>query len=84
MSREPPPTQPPASPPQTLAHILSRASSPIILDGALATALESLHGLDISTRLWSAAALTDHPDAIADVHYAYFRDARADIGITAS
>ncbi|KAK3079886.1 hypothetical protein LTS18_003681 [Coniosporium uncinatum] len=64
--------------------MLSRASSPIILDGALATALESLHGLDISTRLWSAAALTDHPDAIADVHYAYFRDARADIGTTAS
>lgn len=54
----------------------------LILDGALATELET-RGLDLSSALWSAKALEETPEAIYGVHLDYFR-AGADIAITAS
>ncbi len=53
-----------------------------ILDGALGTELARA-GHDISGALWSARLLVDQPQAITDVHRAYF-DAGADVVTTAS
>jgi homocysteine S-methyltransferase len=53
-----------------------------VLDGGLATELEA-RGHDLSDRLWSARLLLDEPDAIEEVHLAYFR-AGARVAITAS
>jgi len=54
----------------------------VILDGGLATELEA-RGHDLSDRLWSARLLLTDPDAIEDVHLAYFR-AGAQVATTAS
>jgi homocysteine S-methyltransferase len=54
----------------------------VILDGGLATELES-RGHDLSDRLWSARLLLTDPDAIEAVHLAYFR-AGARVATTAS
>lgn len=53
-----------------------------IIDGGLATELEA-RGHDLSDRLWSARVLLTEPDAIEDVHLAYFR-AGARVATTAS
>jgi homocysteine S-methyltransferase len=60
----------------------TNATAPTILDGGLATELGA-RGHDLSDRLWSARLLLDDPDAIADVHLAYFR-AGAQVATTAS
>lgn len=57
-------------------------NSPIVLDGGLATELES-QGFDIGTKLWSAGLLQSNPQAIIDAHLA-FLEAGADIIISAS
>ncbi len=54
----------------------------VILDGGLATELEA-RGHDLKDRLWSARLLLTEPDAIEDVHLAYFR-AGAQVATTAS
>ena len=54
----------------------------MILDGALATELES-HGCDLDDPLWSARVLLENPEVIYQVHSDYFR-AGADCAITAS
>jgi homocysteine S-methyltransferase len=54
----------------------------VILDGGLATELET-RGHDLSDRLWSARLLLTDPDAIEDVHRAYFA-AGAQVATTAS
>ena len=54
----------------------------IVLDGGLATELES-QGHDIGTDLWSAGMLQSNPSAIVDAHFA-FLEAGADIIISAS
>ncbi|KAI4955564.1 hypothetical protein J4E91_001425 [Alternaria rosae] len=69
----------PASNPLS-AHIAK--GSPIILDGALATYLETL-GADISGALWSASILLDQPALIKQTHLDYYR-AGANVAITAS
>ncbi len=56
--------------------------APVILDGALATYLESL-GADISGSLWSAEILLQQPLLIKQTHLDYFR-AGAQVAITAS
>ena len=61
---------------------LLQTCSPIILDGGLATELES-RGTRIDTELWSAAVLKSDPQAILDVHRAYL-DAGAQCIISAS
>ncbi|KAG9960886.1 homocysteine S-methyltransferase, partial [Aureobasidium melanogenum] len=61
---------------------LLRDAPALILDGALATELET-RGLDLSSKLWSAKALEEKPEAIYGVHLDYFK-AGADIAITAS
>ena len=53
-----------------------------VLDGGLATELEA-RGHDLSDRLWSARVLLTEPDAIEDVHLAYYR-AGATVATTAS
>jgi homocysteine S-methyltransferase len=53
-----------------------------VLDGGLATELEA-RGHDLSDRLWSARVLLTEPDAIEEVHLAYFR-AGARVATTAS
>ena len=57
-------------------------NEPIILDGGLATELES-QGHDLSSMLWSAELLMNNPQAIVDAHRAYF-DAGANCTISAS
>ncbi len=54
----------------------------IIVDGGLATQLESM-GFDIDGELWSAKLLDSNPRAIIDAHRAYL-DAGADCIISAS
>lgn len=63
-------------------HLSSSPSSTLILDGALATYLETL-GADISGSLWSASILLSQPSLIKTTHLDYFR-AGANIAITAS
>lgn len=54
----------------------------VILDGALATALEQ-RGADLADALWSARILLEAPQMIRQLHYDYFA-AGADVAITAS
>ena len=53
-----------------------------MLDGGFATELEA-RGHDLRDPLWSARLLCDDPQAIEDVHAAYF-EAGADVAITSS
>jgi homocysteine S-methyltransferase len=69
-------------PPNKISTHLSSSTSPLILDGALATYLETL-GADISGALWSASILLEQPSLIRQTHLDYFR-AGANIAITAS
>jgi homocysteine S-methyltransferase len=55
---------------------------PVVLDGGLATELES-QGHDLDSTLWSARLLHDDPDAIVRAHLAYFA-AGAQVATTAS
>ena len=55
---------------------------PVILDGGLATQLES-QGHNLDSALWSARLLHDEPDAIVQAHLAYFA-AGAQVATTAS
>lgn len=65
------------------SHKLSaHLDSPVILDGALATYLETL-GADISGALWSADILLQNPSLIKQTHLDYYR-AGAQVAITAS
>lgn len=61
---------------------LLEREGPVILDGGLATQLESMN-LDIGNDLWSAALLSSAPRAIIDAHRAYL-DAGAECIISAS
>ncbi|MBN8235197.1 homocysteine S-methyltransferase [Halobacillus kuroshimensis] len=61
---------------------LLEKQSVVLLDGALATELES-YGCDLDDPLWSAKVLLEKPEAIKAVHASYYR-AGADISITAS
>lgn len=61
---------------------LLEKQSMVLLDGALATELES-YGCELDDPLWSAKVLLEKPEAIKDVHASYYR-AGADISITAS
>ncbi|KAF2033279.1 Homocysteine S-methyltransferase [Setomelanomma holmii] len=63
-------------------HLTNHPHTPIILDGALATYLESL-GADISSSLWSASILLTQPSLIKRTHLHYYR-AGANVAITAS
>jgi homocysteine S-methyltransferase len=58
------------------------AAGPAAIDGGLASELEA-RGHDLSGILWSARLLRDDPDAIRDVHRAYY-EAGATVGISAS
>jgi homocysteine S-methyltransferase len=64
-----------------LASLLASGTS-LIIDGALATELET-RGHDLSHALWSGKTLIEDPDCIRQVHLDYFL-AGADIAITAS
>ncbi|PVI07735.1 Homocysteine S-methyltransferase [Periconia macrospinosa] len=75
----------PSNPSKTknkLSTILAENEKPIVLDGALATYLETL-GADISSALWSAHLLTTSPSLIKRTHLDYFH-AGATIAITSS
>ena len=58
------------------------AERPVVLDGGLATQLES-QGHDLSSALWSARLLAEHPQAVIDAHREFFA-AGAEVAITAS
>ena len=49
-----------------------RIPNPLILDGGLATELESM-GHDLRHRLWSARLLLENPEAIRQAHLTYLR-----------
>ena len=55
---------------------------PVVLDGGLATELES-QGFNLNSKLWSAQLLLSHPEAITCAHLAYL-EAGANIITTAS
>jgi homocysteine S-methyltransferase len=55
---------------------------PVVLDGGLATQLES-QGHNLDSALWSAQLLKDDPEAIVQAHLAYFA-AGAQVATTAS
>jgi homocysteine S-methyltransferase len=57
-------------------------AGPAVLDGGLATQLES-QGHNLDSALWSAQLLHDDPDAIVQAHLAYFA-AGAQVATTAS
>jgi homocysteine S-methyltransferase len=65
----------------TFASLLKR-NAPLIIDGGLATQLES-QGCNINNPLWSASVIEGNPQAIVDAHRAYL-EAGAEIIITAS
>jgi homocysteine S-methyltransferase len=56
--------------------------SSLVLDGGLATHLETL-GCDLSDDLWSARLLVENPDVIRQAHLDFF-EAGADVATTAS
>lgn len=58
------------------------AAGPVVLDGGLATQLESA-GADVSGALWSARLVHDDPDAVVAAHAAFFA-AGARVATTAS
>ena len=62
--------------------MIDLTTRPLVLDGGLGTLLES-RGNDVSSSLWSARVLRDHPDAVRAAH-AEFAAAGADVLITAS
>lgn len=64
-----------------LETLLERQGT-VILDGALATELET-RGHDLSDSLWSARLLLDDPDALRQLHLDYL-DAGADVIVSAS
>jgi len=64
-----------------IADFLSH-SALLVLDGALATELET-RGADLRDPLWSARALIERPELIKDVHRDYF-EAGADVATTAT
>jgi homocysteine S-methyltransferase len=51
--------------------VFSPQSGVVVLDGGLASELER-RGHDLASHLWSAQLLADDPDAIREVHRAYF------------
>lgn len=57
--------------------------SPLILDGAIATALECELHLELHEKLWSAMILKTHPDSVQKLHRMYL-DAGVDIITTCS
>jgi homocysteine S-methyltransferase len=67
--------------PDPIADLLARRGT-VVLDGGLATELER-RGKDLHDPLWSARVLVEDPDAIREVHAAYFA-AGADVAISAS
>jgi homocysteine S-methyltransferase len=64
----------------TLAEAL--AHRPVVLDGGLATQLET-RGHDLSSRLWSAQLLLEQPDEVSAAHQDFFA-AGAEVAITSS
>jgi homocysteine S-methyltransferase len=67
--------------PDPIAPLLPHRGA-VVLDGGLATELER-RGQDLHDPLWSARVLVEDPDAIREVHAAYF-EAGAQIAISAS
>lgn len=61
---------------------IAMAEGPVLLDGGLATQLES-RGHDLSTSLWSARLLAEDPDEIASAHGDFFA-VGAEVATTAS
>ncbi|MFD8723777.1 homocysteine S-methyltransferase [Streptomyces sp. NPDC059629] len=57
------------------------AAGPLVLDGGMSNELEA-QGHDLSGALWSARLLRDAPEAITEVHRAYYA-AGAQVAITA-
>lgn len=68
-----------------LSALLARVGRPLVLDGGLATALETLERANLDDPLWSATCLLNSESSkqIRRVHEAFFR-AGADIAITSS
>lgn len=70
---------PDASPTSLVAAL---AEGVVVLDGGMSNQLEAA-GHDLSDALWSARLLADAPEAVREVHRAYFA-AGAQVAITAS
>lgn len=70
-----------------LAHHITNTTTPLLLDGGLATHLETLGASFTDTpaakRLWSASLLSTNPALIRQAHLDYYL-AGADVAITAS
>jgi len=70
-----------------ITHHITKTTTPLLLDGGLATHLETLGacftGTPAARRLWSASLLSTNPALIRQAHLDYFL-AGADVAITAS
>eukprot|EP00252_Welwitschia_mirabilis_P022515 TRINITY_DN610_c0_g2_i7.p1 TRINITY_DN610_c0_g2~~TRINITY_DN610_c0_g2_i7.p1 ORF type:complete len:120 (+),score=9.45 TRINITY_DN610_c0_g2_i7:68-427(+) len=67
---------------KVLEEVICRRGGCAVLDGGLATQLQS-HGANINDPLWGAVCLVTSPDLIKQVHTEYL-EAGADIIVTAS
>jgi homocysteine S-methyltransferase len=65
-----------------LDSIFSKSAKPLLLDGGLASTLES-YGVNLNSSLWSASVLQSRPSLIQDAHLEFLL-AGADIITTAS
>jgi homocysteine S-methyltransferase len=63
-------------------RIVDLGSTPVVLDGGLATRLEA-RGHDLSSHLWSARMLLDDPEEVREAHRDFFA-AGAEVATTAS
>jgi homocysteine S-methyltransferase len=72
----------PVSQPAPRTFVEALADGPIVLDGGLATQLET-QGRDLSSSVWSAQVLADDPDAVRAAHRTFFA-AGAQVATTAS
>ncbi len=69
-------------PPSLASRIVDQGARPVVLDGGLATRLEA-RGNDLSSHLWSAQLLLDHPAEVREAHRD-FLEVGAEVVTTAS
>ncbi|MGE9996894.1 homocysteine S-methyltransferase family protein, partial [Limosilactobacillus reuteri] len=55
-----------------MTKITAELTKPLLIDGAMSTALEQL-GADTNNSLWTASVLANQPALVKKVHQEYFK-----------
>ena len=55
-----------------MTEITAELTKPLLIDGAMSTALEQL-GADTNNSLWTASVLANQPALVKKVHQEYFK-----------